>query len=140
MLLNKHNSESGFTLVELLVVIAIIAILTAIAVPAFLNQRQKANDASVRSDMKNVVTEIETRLIDESGTIRVAYEPANGRSRIGFNGIYPTYVKLSTGVSVETPVDGTGSAYTLRGFHTNGGKYVSGSPLIYNSAAGGFTN
>ena len=41
-ILNKKQEEQGFTLIELLVVIIIIGILSAIALPSFLNQANKA--------------------------------------------------------------------------------------------------
>ena len=49
-----QEREQGFTLIELLVVIIIIGILAAIAIPVFLNQRQKGYDASAKSDLRNM--------------------------------------------------------------------------------------
>jgi type IV pilus assembly protein PilA len=63
----KEEREGGFTLIELLVVILIIAILAAIAIPVFLNQRKKGWVAQAQSALKNMATAEETYLV-EAGT------------------------------------------------------------------------
>nr|ADI87738.1 fimbrial protein [uncultured Nitrospirae bacterium MY3-11A] len=55
----KTRDERGFTLIELLIVIAIIGILTAIAVPAFLGQREKAKVRSTESGAKGAVSDLQ---------------------------------------------------------------------------------
>ena len=63
----RSKEESGFTLIELLVVILIIGILAAIAIPSFLNQKGKANDASAKSQARTMQTAEETLATDNNG-------------------------------------------------------------------------
>ena len=60
----RAQDEKGFTLIELLVVILIIGILAAIALPAFLNQREKAQDSEAKSGARTVQTAMETYYTD----------------------------------------------------------------------------
>ena len=61
---HRAQGQEGFTLIELLVVILIIGILAAVAIPAFLNQKGKANDANVKSDINTAQTAEETYFTD----------------------------------------------------------------------------
>jgi type IV pilus assembly protein PilA len=54
-----RNGESGFTMIEILVVLLIAAVLAAIALPLFMNQRDKASDADAKTAVRVAVGALE---------------------------------------------------------------------------------
>jgi len=54
--MREMRDEKGFTLIELLVVVVILVVLAAVAVPIFLGQKGKAEDASNQSTLGAVAT------------------------------------------------------------------------------------
>ena len=72
----RAQEEKGFTLIELLVVILIIGILAAIAIPSFLNQRSKGNDAEAKSTAVTAAQATETCATDNNGVYTSCNEAA----------------------------------------------------------------
>ncbi len=124
--------EEGFTLIELLVVIIIIGILAAIAIPVFLNQRQKGYDAQAKSDARNLATLEETYMTDYN-QYWTGDAVANA-SVLGF--------KKSSNVTTAT-IEGLKSDGTVDSSTNPTAGYCiavtssSGNTWAYNSVAGG---
>lgn len=60
------HDRRGFTLIELLVVVVIIGLLASIAIPKFAATKDKAKMASVKSDLRNLMTAEEAYLTDNN--------------------------------------------------------------------------
>ena len=60
----QKGNEEGFTLIELMVVVLIIAILIAIAIPTFLGARERAQNRSAQSNVRNALTAEKTSYTD----------------------------------------------------------------------------
>jgi len=73
-------NRKGFTLIELLIVVVIIGILAAIAIPKFANTKEKAYIASMKSDLRNLVTAEEAYFADsvKYSTTVCSVAPCNG--------------------------------------------------------------
>ncbi len=118
--------DQGFTLIELLVVIIIIGILAAIAIPVFLNQRQKGWDAAVKSDLRNAATAEETWLTEKSVYTSAVADLQTDGFKYSDGGNY------DAGVAKLTATNTAGDKYCLVA------KSKSGTTFTYDSMSGGF--
>ncbi len=55
----RHRQRGGFTLVELMIAMIVISILALIAIPRFRSAKEKAFQATIKSDLKNLANQQE---------------------------------------------------------------------------------
>jgi type IV pilus assembly protein PilA len=100
----RLNDERGFTLIELLVVILIIGILAAIAIPSFLNQKDKANDAAAKTYVRNMQTAQETYFTDNN---------TYANSVATLVGVESSLSQYPDGVAADVTATGSATGFTI---------------------------
>ena len=121
----SRNSK-GFTLIELLIVVVIIGILAAIAIPKFANTKEKAIIASMKSDLRNLVTAQEAYYSDNSAQYATS-TAALGTNYRGSAGVTVTInSSTNTGWQASTTHPSTVKTCSLT---MGGGSTVEGSPV-----------
>jgi len=130
---SMDEKEEGFTLIELLVVIIIIGILAAIAIPLFLNQRKKAEDAAAKADVSTIGKEVATYYVDWDGVTAPTLAAANSEYTLNTNkiGNQSTNVKLGT---VSGLADST--AWCVSVYNDKGDKAKSPAGMKYSAQNG----
>jgi type IV pilus assembly protein PilA len=128
----RGDGERGLTPIELLVVVLLLGVLTAIAIPAFIDQREGAWRAQVESDLRNAARAAEEFADDHGGSF-AGLEPAvetdgvvasgTGWDGAGFDG--------TGGVTIVAAVSDVG--FTLTGSHSS----IPGRTFTYSSATDG---
>ena len=103
--MKRASSESGFTLIEILVVMLILGLLAAIALPTFLNQRDKATDADAKVMVRTAQTAAETLATDNSAR----YNGPNGVTVDNLRQLEPSLTGANLTVELATA-----NEYTVR--------------------------
>jgi type IV pilus assembly protein PilA len=108
-----YEEQGGFSLIELLVVILIIGVLAAIALPAFLGQREKGQDSSAKSAARNLVSGMESFYASEK-----TYVGASGSDDVSKMGV------LGSGDGQASIEDATANGYTVVGHSASGNLFT----------------
>lgn len=145
------KKQSGFTLIELLLVLAIIGIISAIAIPALLGQRERAKAKATQENMAGIAGEcarvndqgketgtqltatsvVSTVLAMDSYKLPVAKNPYNN-AQVGYaaSGSTTGQVVMIAGAVTDPVTGGSISAVSLTAFYLLGGATASSTKVV----------
>lgn len=137
----KLKNNNGFTLIELMMVIIVLAVISAIAIPSFFAQVQKARRSDAKQALFDVAAKLEQYYADNKGYPTVAnmtslgyggvtFTSLEGYYTIGFNGVptATTYSIQAVPVAGKSQADDTDCG-TFR-LNTLGIKSITGTSTV----------
>ena len=113
------DHRKGFTLIELLIVVVIIGILASIAIPKFAATKDKAKLASVKTDLRNIITGQESYFADyvsyTASLPATIFQPSTGNTAtVSVSGSSYTATVTNSSITVDpkqcTVTMGSGAA------------------------------
>ncbi len=125
--IREAREEEGFTLIELLVVVIIIGILAAIAIPVFLNQRKKAWDSAMKSDLRNAAVIQETNFTENGTYLSTAALLNDAGAKNSDKVTFTSVSGDATDYCITAAYDGYTTRWQLKG---SVGKPVSGDATL----------
>jgi type IV pilus assembly protein PilA len=134
------RNEQGFTLMELMTVLLIIGVLAAIAIPSFIGQTARANDAAAKTQIGTLQTAMKEFAMDNDGSYKGATLAKLKESEPTLNDRTTATAKEvagATATSFEVESEAVGSKHVYKLTSSNGAVTRSCTPVGVGGCKGG---